>query len=460
MKLKRILSFVFLCLTVLSLTAGSLSYVTDRADIASSLTASWDYEKYIRTVTGLTVTTQPIKTSYVHGETFDPTGMVITASFDDPGPTRDVAGAGVTVSPATLSYDTTSVTVGYEGATTSVPVAVDRINAGAPPSQSGSLTYTGAAQSPAWTAYDGTKMTPAAASGVNAGSYNATFSLAQPYYRWSDGSTAAKAVAWSIGKATPTASVNKTSLSLTSSAPTGSVVVTTNSDGAVTATSANTGVATVSVSGKTVTVTGVASGSTTVTIALAAGTNYNAKNVATVTVGVEIFSNPYLSGDIVLGSEVTFAGYQWIVQHIEGNYAYLALARVTGLGRYKWGYWLGAGANTYADSDLVAYPRGLQNSLSEDVLSYCADVTVNGVTSKIFIPSREQLVSQWAWPKQGNSYRMVRGSDGGYILYWTSTPSGPCDEGGAWYVNNSGTLSGLRYAQELGIRYACKVRFQ
>ncbi len=284
MNIKRAFAFILLCLMVLSTSAGTMSFMTDEADVSSALTASWDYEKYIRTVIGLAVTTPPAKVSYVHGETFDPTGMVITASFDDPGPTRDVAGGSVTVSPATLSYDTTNVTVGYEGATTSVPVTVDRINVGLPPSQSGSLTYTGAAQSPAWTAYDNTKMTPAAASSVNAGSYNATFSLAQPYYRWSDGSTAPKAVTWSIGKATPTASANKTSLSLTSSSPSGTVVVTTNSDGAVTATSANTGVATTSVSGKTVTVTGVSSGSTTVAISLAAGTNYSARSVATITV--------------------------------------------------------------------------------------------------------------------------------------------------------------------------------
>lgn len=69
------------------------------------------------------------------------------------------------------------------------------------PSQSGSLTYTGAAQTPTWSGYDSSKMTMGGTtSGTNAGSYTATFTPAANY-GWSDGSTGAKSVTWTIGRA-------------------------------------------------------------------------------------------------------------------------------------------------------------------------------------------------------------------------------------------------------------------
>lgn len=69
------------------------------------------------------------------------------------------------------------------------------------PTVAGSLTYTGAAQSPAWTGYDGEKMEIGGdTSAVNAGSYQASFTP-KANYQWSDGTTDAKTVGWSIGKA-------------------------------------------------------------------------------------------------------------------------------------------------------------------------------------------------------------------------------------------------------------------
>ncbi len=71
-----------------------------------------------------------------------------------------------------------------------------------PPAQNGRLTYTGAAQSPTWSGYDSAKMTlGGVTSSTNAGSYSATFTP-KGNYQWADGGTAARAVPWSIGKAT------------------------------------------------------------------------------------------------------------------------------------------------------------------------------------------------------------------------------------------------------------------
>ncbi len=154
------------------------------------------------------------------------------------------------------------------------------------PTQSGSLTYTGSAQSPSWSGYDSAKMTlGGTTSGTNAGSYSASFTP-KANYQWADGTTTAKTVTWSIGKAAGSLTVNKTSMSLNISTKTGTISVTRAGDGAISASSSNTGVATVSVSGTTVTVTSKAKGSATITISVAAGGNHTAPASKTCSVTV------------------------------------------------------------------------------------------------------------------------------------------------------------------------------
>lgn len=158
------------------------------------------------------------------------------------------------------------------------------------PSQSGSLTYTGSAQSPAWSNYDSSKLTlGGATSGTNAGTYTATFTPTANY-QWEGGGTGSKNVNWSIGKAAGSMSLNRSSLTLNNSTKTGTITVTRAGNGAVTASSNNTGVATVSVSGTTVTVTAVAYGSATVTVNVAAGTNHTAPSSKTCAITVNLFS--------------------------------------------------------------------------------------------------------------------------------------------------------------------------
>lgn len=158
------------------------------------------------------------------------------------------------------------------------------------PSQSGTLTYNGAAQTPSWLNFDNTLLTIGGnTSGTNAGTYTATFTP-KPNYQWSDGTTAAKSVNWSISKAAGSLSLNKTSMTLNKAATTGQIAVTRAGDGVISATSSNTGVATVSVSGNTVTVTGKTFGSVTITVKVAAGTNHNAPGNKTCSVTVNLFN--------------------------------------------------------------------------------------------------------------------------------------------------------------------------
>lgn len=156
------------------------------------------------------------------------------------------------------------------------------------PTQRNSLTYTGSAQSPTWNNYDSGKMTlGGTTSGTNAGSYNATFTP-KTNYKWADGSTGAKTVAWSIAKAAGSLSLNKTSIKLTAAKTTDTITVTRAGDGKITATSSAPTVASVSVSGSVVTVTAKAKGNATITVSVAAGTNHTAPANKTCSVEVTL----------------------------------------------------------------------------------------------------------------------------------------------------------------------------
>ena len=70
------------------------------------------------------------------------------------------------------------------------------------PTQKGSLTYTGAAQTPQWDNFDTENSTVQVTPATDAGEHTATFSLLAGM--WSDGTTANKTIKWVIGRATIT----------------------------------------------------------------------------------------------------------------------------------------------------------------------------------------------------------------------------------------------------------------
>ena len=160
------------------------------------------------------------------------------------------------------------------------------------PSQSGSLTYNGSAQTPTFSNYDTNKMTLSVTGQTNAGTYSASFTPKDDYM-WSDETTAAKTVNWTINKAAGSLSVSPQTVTLDMEHPTAQITVTRPGNGAITAVSNNTGIVTVSVSGNVITVHNVnqTSGDTTITVKVAAGTNYTAPANKTVTVNAEFVSD-------------------------------------------------------------------------------------------------------------------------------------------------------------------------
>ena len=253
----------------------------------------------VHRLTKIEITAQPTKKVYEYGDSFQSTGMVVKATYSD-GATANVT--GYSCSPATLNtVGTQTITVSYtengvtKTATTSV--TVNRKTISAVPSQSGTLTYTGSSQSPSWNNYSTTQLTiGGTTSGTNAGSYTATFTP-KSNYRWADGTTTAKSVSWSIGKAAGSLSISPTSMTLDTTTKSKTITVTRSGNGTISAVSSNTAAATVSVSGNTVTVTGKANGSAKITISVAAGTNYTAPASKTCAVTVSFLKDNFADND-------------------------------------------------------------------------------------------------------------------------------------------------------------------
>ena len=231
----------------------------------------------------IAITHGPNKTSYRPGQTFDPAGMTVEATYSNGA---KATATGWTYDPSgPLTEGTESVTILYTegGVTAQAQQAVTVQKASiAVPTQSGSLTYNGNAQSPTWSGYDQAEMTlGGVTTGTNAGPYNAVFTLKDTVgTQWPDGTTESKTVVWSIGKAAGSVSLNPQSLTLDTDNPTKTITVTRAGTGAISAQSSAPGVASVQVSGTTITVTGLENGSATVTVNVAADSNYNAASPA------------------------------------------------------------------------------------------------------------------------------------------------------------------------------------
>ena len=229
----------------------------------------------------IAITTPPDNITYLPGEVFDPAGMVVTASYSN-GAT--LTATGWTYSPSgALPEGTSEVEIIYtEAGVTKTAVQAITVERGtiSVPTVFGSLTYNGQAQSPTLTGYDAGKMTLSGdTSATNAGSYTAVVTPTAQY-KWSDGSTEAKDIQWSIAKATPSITFDPASVSLDTSTTSQAVAVTYTGDGTLSAQSDNSGVATASMEGTTLTVTGVETGNTAIQVSASEGTNYTAASAS------------------------------------------------------------------------------------------------------------------------------------------------------------------------------------
>ena len=155
-----------------------------------------------KVLVSIAITTNPTKMAYDYLESFDPSGMVVTATFSDQSTAQADDLSYPQSSFTTLGEQTVQIDYTYEGVTksTTLKVIVNPIEV-AVPVQNGAITYDSTTKTPSWTGYDSGKMTLSGETeGVNAGTYGAKFTLAYGY-QFPDGSDVTT-VNWTIDRAT------------------------------------------------------------------------------------------------------------------------------------------------------------------------------------------------------------------------------------------------------------------
>lgn len=311
---------------------------------ATLLATGWTYSPTGALAEG----TQSVTIVYTEGGVSAQASQAITvqkASFAVPSQGSPLVYTGGQQSPDWTGYDSAEMTIGGTSAATdagdyqaifslkdkvgtqwadgttedkTVSWSIGRATVNVP-TQSGSLTYNGEAQSPSWSGYDSSKMTlGGTTSGTNAGSYDANFTTTANY-QWPDGTTEAKTVSWSIQKAAGSLSISPESMTLDTSATSKVITVTRAGTGAISAQSSAPAIASVSVSGNQVTVTGLANGSANITISVAADTNYTAPASKQCSVTVSLLKDNFADNEwseIIAACQSGNAPASWVV----GNY--------------------------------------------------------------------------------------------------------------------------------------------
>lgn len=311
---------------------------------ATLLATGWTYSPTGALAEG----TQSVTIVYTEGGGSAQASQAITvqkASFAVPSQGSPIVYTGGQQSPDWTGYDSAEMTIGGTSAATdagdyqaifslkdkvgtewadgttedkTVSWSIGRATVNVP-TQSGSLTYNGSAQSPSWSGYDSSKMTMGGTtSGTNAGSYDANFTTTANY-QWPDGTTEAKTVSWSIQKAAGSLSISPESMTLDTSATSKVITVTRAGTGAISAQSSAPTIASVSVSGNQVTVTGLANGSANITISVAADTNYTAPASKQCSVTVSLLKDNFADNEwseIIAACQSGNVPASWVV----GNY--------------------------------------------------------------------------------------------------------------------------------------------
>lgn len=311
---------------------------------ATLLATGWTYSPTGALAEG----TQSVTIVYTEGGVSAQASQAITvqkASFAVPSQGSPLVYTGGQQSPDWTGYDSAEMTIGGTSAATdagdyqaifslkdkvgtqwadgttedkTVSWSIGRATVNVP-TQSGSLTYNGEAQSPSWSGYDSSKMTlGGTTSGTNAGSYDANFTTTANY-QWPDETTEAKTVSWSIQKAAGSLSISPESMTLDTSATSKVITVTRAGTGAISAQSSAPKIASVSVSGNQVTVTGLANGSANITISVAADTNYTAPASKQCSVTVSLLKDNFADNEwseIIAACQSGSVPASWVV----GNY--------------------------------------------------------------------------------------------------------------------------------------------
>lgn len=151
-----------------------------------------------------------------------------------------------------------------------------------------------------------------------------------------------------------------------------------------------------------------------------------------------------ISGKLIAGETVQFDGMYWIVVHTD------YIKRIAYLGSTVIVTEVNFGSNSaYKGSALATISANFEKGMSAEALSIMKNVTVNGVTAKVFAPSREQAVGNFSYFKE--EHNRICQYNGSNELWWTSSPD-PSDTSRAYYVSQAGGCSDNFVGNTCGFR--------
>lgn len=149
-----------------------------------------------------------------------------------------------------------------------------------------------------------------------------------------------------------------------------------------------------------------------------------------------------LSGELKVGNLVTFDNKSWRVVHQEGTHWYLASENIVSKTVF--------GPNTsYSGSTLARVANDYQTQqLSATALEYCVDVTVEGVTNKVFIPTYTQTTGGFNY--YTSSTNRICQYNGSNSYWWISSPNSGTNYNYA--VDNAGLFGSVSHGDSYGFR--------
>lgn len=139
-----------------------------------------------------------------------------------------------------------------------------------------------------------------------------------------------------------------------------------------------------------------------------------------------------------IGGIVKFDNKFWLAAHYDDakGLLYLVSRYVVSITQFS------SGSTAYAGSTLAQVAANYQSTqMSSTALSYCANVTVNGVTAKVFVPSYDQM--KFGFRCFDSDLSRIAYYNGTLQDYWTSTAS---MSPSVWCVYDDGSLYSHYYA--------------
>lgn len=137
----------------------------------------------------------------------------------------------------------------------------------------------------------------------------------------------------------------------------------------------------------------------------------------------------YYFGTLTVGKRVWFNYEHWRCVHISGSTYYLILDVISQSTQFS-----SSNSSVYKGSTIAALCTTFQNDMAADSLAICVNTKVNGVTSKVFVPSCGQCTGEFSYFATADN-RIARIGNQTFP-WWTSSQTETSSF--VWYVNDSG----------------------